>query len=41
MGRFGNFGKSTAEIKKVDEDRQMPNDYMKDIEDKICNVNLE
>ena len=29
-----------AEIKKVDEDRQMPNDDIKDIEDKTYNVNL-
>ena len=28
------------EIKKVDEDRQMSNDDMKDIEDKMYNVNL-
>ena len=35
MGHFGNVCQSTAEIKKVDEDRQMPNDDMKDIEDKI------
>ena len=40
MGHFGNFCKSTAEIKKVDEDRQMPNDDMKDVEDKVYNVNL-
>ena len=40
MGHFGNFRKSTAEIKKVDEDRQMPNDDMKDVEDKVYNVNL-
>ena len=40
MGHFGNFCKSTAEIKKVDEDRQMPNDDMKDVEDKIYKVNL-
>ena len=35
MGHFGNVCQSKAEIKKVDEDRQMPNDDMKDIEDKI------
>ena len=40
MGHFGNFCKSTAETKKVDEDRQMPNDDMKDIEDKIYNINI-
>ena len=40
MGHFGNFCKSTAEIKKVDEDRQMPNDDMKDVEDKVYNANL-
>ena len=28
------------EIKKVDEDRQMSNDDMKDIEDKMYNVSL-
>ena len=39
-GHFGNFCKSTAEIKKVDEDRQMPNYDMKDIEDKIYNINI-
>ena len=40
MEQFGNFCKSTAEIKKVDEDRQMPNHDMKNVEDKIYNVNL-
>ena len=40
MGHFGNFCKSTADIKKADEDRQMPNDDMKDTEVKIDNVNL-
>ena len=40
MGHFTKFYKITAETKKVDEDRQTPSDSMKDIEDKIYNVNL-
>ena len=40
MGHFSDFCKNTAEIKKVDEDRQMPNDDMKDVENNIYNVNL-
>ena len=40
MGHFGNVCKSAAEIKKADEDRQLPNYDMKNIEDKIYNVNL-
>ena len=40
MGHFGNFCKSTAEIEKVDEDIQMPNNDIKDFEDKIYDANL-
>ena len=34
MGHFTKFYKSTAETKKVDEDRQTPSNVMKDIRDK-------
>ena len=39
-GHFGKFCKSTAETKRVDEDRQTPNNDKKDNEDKIYNANL-